>query len=68
MLELARIYKQNPPARTVWFVAAWNVLGLALLVNIVTIAILSTPAPFRYFMNDPPNLLPSTFPYGSRSF
>jgi hypothetical protein len=49
--------------RTVWLVAAWNILGLALLTNIVTIAVLSTPVPFRYFMNDPPNLLPSTFPY-----
>ena len=49
--------------RTVWLVAAWNIIGLALLVNIVTIAILSTPMPYRYFMNDPPNLLPSTFPY-----
>jgi hypothetical protein len=49
--------------RGVWLVAAWNVIGLALLVNIVSIAVLSTPAPFRYFMNDPPNLLPSTFPY-----
>lgn len=49
--------------RTVWLVVAWNIVGLALLVNIVTIAILSTPAPFRYFMNDPANLLPSTFPY-----
>lgn len=49
--------------RAVWLVVAWNILGLALLVNIVTIAILSTPVPFRYFMSDPPNLLPSTFPY-----
>ena len=49
--------------RTVWLVVVWNIMGLALLVNIVTIAILSTPVPFRYFMNDPPNLLPSTFPY-----
>jgi hypothetical protein len=49
--------------RTVWPVLAWNILGLALLLNIVTIAILSTPVPFRYFMNEPPNLLPSTFPY-----
>ena len=39
--------------RAVWLVAAWNIIGLALLANIVTIAILSTPAPFRYFMNDP---------------
>ena len=33
--------------RTVWLVVVWNILGLALLVNIVTIAILSTPVPFR---------------------
>lgn len=44
-------------------VTAWNIMGLALLLNIVTIAVLSTPVPFRYFMNDPANLLPSTFPY-----
>ena len=31
-----------------WIVAAWNVLGLALLVNIVTIAIVSTPR-FAWF-------------------
>lgn len=49
--------------RTVWLVAAWNIIGLVLLVNVVTIAILSTPVPLRYFMNDPANLLPSTFPY-----
>ena len=44
-------------------VMAWNILGLLLLANIVTIAVLSTPVPFRQFMNDPPNLLPSMFPY-----
>lgn len=49
--------------RAGWVVVAWNILGMALLINIVTIAILSTPIPFRYFMNEPPNLLPSTFPW-----
>ena len=49
--------------RTRWLVVAWNIVGLALLVNIVTVAILSTPAPIRYFMNEPANRLPSTFPY-----
>jgi hypothetical protein len=44
-------------------VLAWNVLGFALLVNIVGIAILSTPVPFRLFGEEPANLLPSTFPY-----
>ena len=42
---------------------AWNVLGFALLANIVTIAILSTPVPFRRFLDGPPNLLPSVVPY-----
>lgn len=32
-------------------VAAWNVLGLALLINVVTVAILATPR-FRYFGDD----------------
>jgi hypothetical protein len=46
-----------------WLVAGWNILGLVLLANVLTIAILSTPVPFRVFMNEPANLLPSTFPY-----
>ena len=41
---------------------AWNVLGLGLLLNIITIAVLCTPVPFRQFTSVP-NLLPSTFPY-----
>ncbi|HXE56548.1 MAG TPA: hypothetical protein VNK43_00965 [Gemmatimonadales bacterium] len=46
-----------------WVLLGWNVLGLALLVNIVTVAVLSTPVPFRRFTEGPPNLLPSTFPF-----
>ncbi|HEY5618357.1 MAG TPA: hypothetical protein VIK60_10445 [Vicinamibacterales bacterium] len=34
-----------------WVIVAWNVLGLLLLLNVVTIAILSTPL-FRYFGDD----------------
>jgi hypothetical protein len=44
-------------------VLGWNLLGLALLANIVGVAVLSTPVPFRQFTEGPPNLLPSTFPY-----
>lgn len=44
-------------------VMAWNVLGLALLANIVAVAVLSTPTPFRRFTDGPANLLPSTFPF-----
>ena len=41
---------------------AWNFMGLALLTNIVTIAILSFPTPFRAFMNEPANTIVAQFP------
>jgi hypothetical protein len=41
-------------ARAVIFV--WNTLGLALLVNVVVVAILSAPTPLRVFMNEPANV------------
>ncbi len=40
----------------------WNVFGLLLLTNIVTIAVLSTPSPIRVFMNDPANTIVAVFP------
>jgi hypothetical protein len=43
-------------------VVIWNLFGLALLINIVTIAILSTPMPFRVFMNEPANTIVTRFP------
>jgi hypothetical protein len=43
-------------------VAAWNVLGLLLLVNIVTVAILSTPR-FAYFGEDRVNVWVTYPPY-----
>ena len=36
-------------------IAAWNVLGLALLINVMTVAILGTPR-FRYFGPDQVNV------------
>ena len=44
-------------------VIAWNVLGLALLANIVAVAVLATPTPFQVFTDGPPNRLPGVFPY-----
>jgi hypothetical protein len=41
----------------------WNLLSLGLLINIVTIAILSFPTPFRYFMNEPANTIVAEFPF-----
>ena len=50
-------------ARSRTAVLIWNVVGLALLLNIVTVAITSIPGPLRLFMNDPPNLLVMRAPY-----
>ncbi len=44
-------------------VLVWNVIGLGLLINIVTIAVLSMPTPLRYFQNDPANTLVAGFPW-----
>lgn len=43
-------------------IVVWNILGLGLLINIVAIAILSMPTPFRVFMNEPPNTIVTEFP------
>lgn len=41
----------------------WNILGLCLLINIVTIAILSMPTPFRVFDNEPANTIVMNAPF-----
>jgi hypothetical protein len=43
-------------------VIVWNVACLLLLINIVAIALLSTPTPFRVFMNEPANTIVTKFP------
>jgi hypothetical protein len=45
------------------FILGWNIFGLILLVNIVVIAILSTPLPVRVFMNEPANTVIAYFPF-----
>jgi len=40
----------------------WNITCLALLVNILAIAILSMPTPLRTFMNEPSNTIVTQFP------
>ena len=40
----------------------WNLICLALLLNIVVTAILSTPSPWRVFMNEPANYIVTYFP------
>lgn len=41
----------------------WNVFGLVLLGNIVTVAALSTPTRFRQFFEGPPNEMIAGFPF-----
>ena len=43
-------------------IAIWNIVCLGLLINIVVIAILSLPTPFRIFMNEPTNTVVTEFP------
>jgi hypothetical protein len=43
--------------------ALWNIACLGLLINIVTVAILSMPIPFQYFFNEPINMAVTKFPY-----
>ncbi len=45
-----------------WMIV-WNILGLGLLINIVTIAILSMPTPIRVFNNEPANTIVTQFPF-----
>jgi hypothetical protein len=46
-----------------WMILLWNCVGLALLLNIVAIAILSMPTPLRRFHNEPANSFVAYFPY-----
>ena len=41
----------------------WNVFGILLLINIVFITTVSTPADFRIFMNEPSSEIIATFPF-----
>jgi hypothetical protein len=43
-------------------IVIYNLVGLALVINIVTIALLSAPTPFRIFMNEPSNYAVAHFP------
>jgi hypothetical protein len=50
-------------ARSATFAIVWNIAGLASVLNIAIVAILSMPTPLRHFMNDPPNTLLAQFPF-----
>ena len=44
-------------------IIVWNILGLAFLLNIAIIALLSTPSPIRHFMNEPANTIIGYWPF-----
>ena len=46
-----------------WLLMTYNMFGLILLTNIVTIAILSMPSPMQQIALDQPNVGVSLFPY-----
>lgn len=46
-----------------WVAILYNIMGIVLVFTIVTIAILSFPTPFRYFMNEPANRIVAQFPF-----
>lgn len=48
--------------RTRWAVV-WNVVGLLLLFNVAAHGLLSTPAPFRQFVTEPPFEIVARLPY-----
>jgi hypothetical protein len=41
----------------------YNIIGILLLINILSIAILSMPGPLRHFMNEPSSALVGKFPF-----
>ena len=49
--------------RSLAIVALWNTLGLALLVNVLSIVLLSSPTPLRVFMNEPTSVLITHAPW-----
>lgn len=50
-------------SKSKWGLAIWNLVCLALLINIVTVAILSMPVDFRVFDNEPANTIVAGFPF-----
>jgi hypothetical protein len=57
---IAWLLNKNKISRTAGIV--WNFACLGLLINIVTIAVLSTPSPWRVFFDEPSNTVVTLFP------
>ncbi|HWZ99797.1 MAG TPA: hypothetical protein VN025_18715 [Candidatus Dormibacteraeota bacterium] len=60
-LPMAWLIAKNKAPK--WLIYAWNSMGLALLLNVVVVAVLSMPTPLRRFHNEPANTFVAYFPY-----
>lgn len=63
VLALAYLVTQTRVSVPRWALISINIIGLVLVINIVVIAILSTPLPIRAFMNEPANTVVAHFPF-----
>ena len=60
-LPMAWLVAKNKAPK--WLIYAWNAMGLALLLNVMTVAVLSMPTPLRHFHTEPANTFVAYFPY-----
>ncbi len=60
-LLLAALSRLGPVPR--WLLAAWNLIGFGLLVNVVGIALLSAPTPWRFFEDGAGSVFVTGFPW-----
>jgi hypothetical protein len=62
-LVLAAALWLAPQRVSLRWVMVWNALGFGLLMNVLTIALLSAPTPLRVFMNEPANVWIAQAPF-----
>jgi len=60
LIATALSVKLRVPKAILW---VWNCMGMALLVNVLGVALLSMPTPMRRFHNDPPNTWVTQAPF-----
>jgi hypothetical protein len=63
LLALALFLWSRKRALPVAVVVGWNLLGFALLANVLEIAVRSAPGPQRAYFDGPPLTLPTAFPF-----
>lgn len=57
------IWLLNRQSKNTWLLLGWNIACLALLINIVTTAILAAPTPLQQIAFDQPNIAVTYFPF-----